>query len=237
MLRTATPSDLSAIDNVAAGYVHRDKLIEPGEGLALKGAWLKWYDIALPEMPVPAEIRDLARAFVAREAAGPKMNLAGELGFVILHRCTAAFYFLLVCSWRHENEIWKSTFAKDGGDPDFKEFTFATSGNSARSGMSSRPGSATSARRETMRRSWLISATATAARCSGWFFQKGGANTALTSWRLAIVESSHVQRLHPAPPPRRRYHRSRRLAALPSPAHERRPLPLGHPGAGAPGPP
>ena len=46
--------------------------------------------------------------------------------FVILHRCSAEFYFLLVCSWRHENEIWKSTFARDGGDPDFKEFTFAT---------------------------------------------------------------------------------------------------------------
>ena len=126
MLRTATPPDLSAIDNVAAGYVHRDKFIEPGEGLALKGAWLKWYDIALPEMPVPPEIRHLARAAVAREAAGPKMNLAGELGFVILHRCTAEFYFLLVCSWRHENEIWKSSFARDNGDPDFKEFTFAT---------------------------------------------------------------------------------------------------------------
>ncbi|HEY8014527.1 MAG TPA: hypothetical protein VIE35_01815, partial [Dongiaceae bacterium] len=78
MLRTATPPDLSAIDNVAAGYVHRDKFIEPGEGLALKGAWLKWYDIALPEMPVPAEIRNIARAFVTREAAGAKMNLTGE---------------------------------------------------------------------------------------------------------------------------------------------------------------
>ena len=82
-MRTATPPDLSAIDNVAAGYVHRDKLIEPGEGLALKSAWLKWYDIALPEMPVPPEIRNLARAAVAREAAGAKMDLTGELGFVI----------------------------------------------------------------------------------------------------------------------------------------------------------
>jgi hypothetical protein len=126
MLQSPCPSDLSAIDNVAPGYTHRDKLIEPGEGLALTGAWLKWYDIALPEMPVPAEIRNLARAAVMREAAGGKMDLAGELGFVILHRCSAEFYFLLVCSWRHENEIWKSTFARDAGDPDFKEFTFAT---------------------------------------------------------------------------------------------------------------
>ena len=111
MLQGTTPSDLSVIDNVAPGYVHRDKLIEPGEGLALKGAWLKWYDIALPDMPVPVEIRNLARAAVEREAAGGKMDLTGELGFVILHRCSKDFYFLLVCSWRHENEIWKSTFA------------------------------------------------------------------------------------------------------------------------------
>jgi hypothetical protein len=126
MLQSPSPSDLSAIDNVAPGYVHRDKLIEPGEVLAVKGAWLKWYDIALREMPVPAEICNLARAAVIREAAGGKMDLAGELGFVILHRCSAEFYFLLVCSWRHENEIWKSTFARDSGDPDFREFTFAT---------------------------------------------------------------------------------------------------------------
>ena len=126
MLQSPSPSDLSAIDNVAPGYTHRDKLIEPGEVLAVKGAWLKWYDIALPEMPVPAEIRNLARATVEREAAGGKMDVRGELGFVILHRCSPEFYFLLVCSWRHENEIWKSTFARDAGDPDFREFTFAT---------------------------------------------------------------------------------------------------------------
>ena len=77
MLPGPRPSDLSAIDNVAPGYIHRDKLIEPGEVLAVKGAWLKWYDIALPEMAVPAEIRNLARAAVAREAAGEKMDLAG----------------------------------------------------------------------------------------------------------------------------------------------------------------
>ncbi|HTH49426.1 MAG TPA: hypothetical protein VMB21_18055, partial [Candidatus Limnocylindria bacterium] len=96
-MQSPSPSDLAAIDNVAPGYIHRDKLIEPREGLALGGAWLKWYDIALPDMPVPSEIRSLARAFVAREAAGPKMDLTGELGFVILHRCSAEFYFLLVC--------------------------------------------------------------------------------------------------------------------------------------------
>ncbi len=38
----------------------------------------------------------------------------GELGFVILHRCGEGFYFLLVCTWRNENELWETVWAKDG---------------------------------------------------------------------------------------------------------------------------
>jgi hypothetical protein len=35
------------------------------------------------------------------------------LGFVILHRCGADFYFLIVCSWRNENELWSTVFYKN----------------------------------------------------------------------------------------------------------------------------
>ena len=38
----------------------------------------------------------------------------GELGFVVLHRCGESFYFLLVCTWRNENELWETVWAKDG---------------------------------------------------------------------------------------------------------------------------
>ena len=35
----------------------------------------------------------------------------GELGFVVLHRCGESFYFLLVCTWRNENELWETVWA------------------------------------------------------------------------------------------------------------------------------
>ena len=40
-------------------------------------------------------------------------GLAGELGFVICHRCGDSFYFLLVCTWRNQNEMWETVYAKD----------------------------------------------------------------------------------------------------------------------------
>ena len=44
------------------------------------------------------------------------LELAGEVGFAILHRCGEDFYFLLVCTWRNENELWETVWAKDGDD-------------------------------------------------------------------------------------------------------------------------
>ena len=39
----------------------------------------------------------------------------------ILHRCGESFYFLLVCTWRNENELWETVWAKDGdGDVFFR---------------------------------------------------------------------------------------------------------------------
>ena len=38
----------------------------------------------------------------------------GELGFVILHRCGEDFYFLLISTWRNENELWETVWAKAG---------------------------------------------------------------------------------------------------------------------------
>ena len=33
---------------------------------------------------------------------------------MILHRCGESFYFLLVCTWRNDNEVWETVWAKDG---------------------------------------------------------------------------------------------------------------------------
>ena len=39
---------------------------------------------------------------------------ASGFGFVILHRCGNDFYFLIVCTWRNENELWETVWYKDG---------------------------------------------------------------------------------------------------------------------------
>ena len=116
-------------DNVMRDYAHRDKMIAPGEVFSLKGLSLKWYDIARDETPVPDGVRKTARAFLGRAAKADGFLLNGGLGFSILHRCGADFYFLLVSTWRNENELWKSTFYLDQKkkQTDFAEFIFQTS--------------------------------------------------------------------------------------------------------------
>ena len=68
---------------------------------------------------MPAETQTLARAYLEREQ--PKLD--GDLGFVVLHRCgDGQFYFLLVQTWRGDNEIWKTTLYKDRTMSDFALF-------------------------------------------------------------------------------------------------------------------
>ena len=114
---------LARIGNLARGYVHRDKVLTPGEALALGDSRLKWYDLAPAEVPVAEEIRARARAFVEREEASGRLSIAGELGFVVLHRCSDSFYFLIIATWRHDNEVWETVYAKaDAIQSDFALF-------------------------------------------------------------------------------------------------------------------
>ena len=95
---------------IDTGYVHVSKHVAPGEPLARTGALFKWYDVHPEGRPVPADVAGLAREHLAAERTG-----ARGLGFVVLHRCGADFYFLIVCTWRNSNEIWQTVFYKDGG--------------------------------------------------------------------------------------------------------------------------
>jgi hypothetical protein len=105
---------------VAAAYRHETKRVTPGPPLQLGPTVLKWYELASPGEPVPASVRVLARCAVL-EAARP---LEDELGFVILHRCGDDFYFLLVCTWRNDNEVWETVWAKAGErDVTFRPWT------------------------------------------------------------------------------------------------------------------
>ena len=51
-----------------------------------------------------------------------------DIGFVVLHRCGGGnFYFLGVQTWRGQNEVWETVYAKTGPtDPDFKLWTYKT---------------------------------------------------------------------------------------------------------------
>src|SRR5688500_12019833 len=99
-------------ETVAPDYVHRDKFVEPDELLEIGGTSLKWHNLAAPDKGVPPGIRDLARDFLRRQAADGKLDGLGDLGFVILHRCGEEFYFLIVNSWRNDNELWETVYAK-----------------------------------------------------------------------------------------------------------------------------
>ena len=76
-------------------YRHVEKIVCPEPSLALDGAVLKWYDIAPDDEPVPLAIRALARRSLRDASRTRALGDLGELGFVVLHRCGASFYFLL----------------------------------------------------------------------------------------------------------------------------------------------
>jgi hypothetical protein len=112
---------MSTATSVSPSYAHFDKFVEPLENLQLSSSTLKWYNLARKDKSVPDEVHALARTFL--KTADP-VEL-GDSGFVILHRCGKDFYFLLVCSWRNENELWETVYAKNGeADADFSFFPF-----------------------------------------------------------------------------------------------------------------
>ena len=101
---------------VSADYLHATKAIRPATPITLGETVLKWYDIAPAAEPVPPELHVLARGTMRAAAESGLLDLEDELGFVILHRCGESFYFLLITTWRNENELWETVWAKNGDD-------------------------------------------------------------------------------------------------------------------------
>jgi hypothetical protein len=54
-----------------------------------------------------------ARRFAERSTRARSLS-TDDLGFVILHRCGESFYFLIVATWRNDNELWETVWAKNG---------------------------------------------------------------------------------------------------------------------------
>ena len=101
-------SALVSVGEIGGDYQHVAKVIHPRPAVESGGALLKWYDIAAGDRPVPRAVARLAGEALDAIAEG----LAGELGFVILHRCGEGFYFLIVSTWRNQNEAWSTVWVK-----------------------------------------------------------------------------------------------------------------------------
>ena len=155
-------SVLERIGAVRPDYEHYSKHVHPAPSIALPDAVLKWYDIAPPDAPVPSDIRALAESNLRDASRAGELGLDGDLGFVILHRCGESFYFLLVATWRNDNELWETVWAKDGdarsGIPAMavsrgRTARRSASGSSPPSTTRRWPGAGSSVRRGTRRRS------------------------------------------------------------------------------------
>jgi hypothetical protein len=96
------------------GYEHITKVVRPQSSLTLRSTVLKWYEIAPADAPVPLVVRALARRNLRDASKDGSLGISGDFGFVILHRCGEDFHFLLLCTWRNENELWQTVWAKDG---------------------------------------------------------------------------------------------------------------------------
>ncbi len=84
------------------------------------GAALKLYHLTIADAPVADEVEALAARWFDEQAAA--VLQPGDRGFVILHRCGADFYFLLVSAWRGTNELWEAVWYRHGDMPAFAPF-------------------------------------------------------------------------------------------------------------------
>ncbi len=105
LLESILKNDLGVAEN----YGHGPKEVKPGVAMKTDGAILKWYALAPQDRHVPKEIDRLARSYLTKA----RLEATG-LGFVILHRCGNDFYFLIVSTWRGNNEVWETVFYKNG---------------------------------------------------------------------------------------------------------------------------
>lgn len=98
---------------VEAGYRHVTKQVSPGPPLVLPDAYLKWYDLCRADQAVAPAVTTEARAFLTGETAAGRLQITGDLGFVIHHLSGDRVHLLLVCTWRDNNEMWQTTYVRD----------------------------------------------------------------------------------------------------------------------------
>ncbi|GLZ78652.1 hypothetical protein Afil01_34590 [Actinorhabdospora filicis] len=95
------------LTQVARDYAHVPKHAR-ATGV-LPGTALKWYEMAPPGAVFTPEQTELAQKTVLG------LDVTGELGFVIHHRCGAG-HLLLTCTWRENNELWETVHEDSTGE-------------------------------------------------------------------------------------------------------------------------
>jgi hypothetical protein len=100
-------------------YSHRAKDAVPGPAARFGAALLKWYDLDERAYRITPQTRTLARAALQDFGAHLTDDCAG---FAILHQCSASFAFLLISTWRGNNELWQSVHYIDTPLTTFAEF-------------------------------------------------------------------------------------------------------------------
>lgn len=109
---------MPALAHVPAAYTHYAKHAFARGTIEAAGATLKHYHIHRPGEPVPDAVDALARAALA----DPAFAFCGDLGFNLVHRCGADFYFLLPTIWRGANEAWEAVWYLRADMPAFRPF-------------------------------------------------------------------------------------------------------------------
>jgi hypothetical protein len=107
-------------------YLHRTKDAVPGPAVRVGAAVMKWYDLDEAANRILPQTRALASA--ALHGFGSLLT-TDHAGFVILHQCSNTFAFLLISTWRGNNELWQSVFYIDEPLTAFAAFTPAYPAN------------------------------------------------------------------------------------------------------------
>ena len=112
---------MNAPAHIGLEYAHHAKQVVPQGVLRAGASLLKFYHLETGGEPVPAPVANAARAFLTDEG-GERTGLNGDHGFVLLHRCGADFYFLLITAWRGSNEGWEAVWYRQGDMAGFAPF-------------------------------------------------------------------------------------------------------------------
>jgi hypothetical protein len=136
------------------------------------GTVFKLYHLTSPDAPVPDDVARLCEDWFEAEAAA--VADPGDHGFVLLHRCGADFYFLLVSVWRGSNELWEAVWYRHSDMPAFAPFDPAY------------PGEAGAARPTFC--VWELGIVAHEAQAWGRYLASSRGDTDLAVWRADIFE-------------------------------------------------